>query len=140
MNFGDGTEKVGRDQFHAAAQRRRRAALVAGLAACGGDDEDTAGTTTGAGAALASTLRFSNWQLYIDVDDEDENLRPTLAAFTAETGVKVDYVEDINDNSTFYAKIAPQLEAGQASGRDLVVLTDWMAARMIREGLVQPMD
>ncbi len=85
-------------------------------------------------------LNFSNWQLYIDVDDEDENLRPTLAAFTAQTGVKVDYVEDINDNSTFYAKIAPQLEAGQASGRDLFALTDWMAARMIREGLVQPMD
>ncbi|HYN75378.1 MAG TPA: hypothetical protein VEV13_04200, partial [Candidatus Limnocylindria bacterium] len=54
-------------------------------------------------------LNFSNWQLYIDVDEEDPNKRPTLDEFTAESGVKVNYTEDINDNASFYAKVSPQL-------------------------------
>lgn len=85
-------------------------------------------------------MTFSNWQSYIDVDDDDPNLRPTLVAFEAKTGVKVKYVEDINGNSEFYAKVGPQLGNGQPCGRDLFALTDWMAARMINEGLVQKMD
>ncbi len=86
------------------------------------------------------TLNISNWQLYIDVDDKDKNLRPTLDGYEKQTGVKVTYQEDINDNSSFYAKIAPQLRNGSDCGRDLFMLTDWMAARMIREGLLQTYD
>ena len=83
---------------------------------------------------------FSNWQLYIDVDEKDANKRPTLDEFTKQTGVKVSYVEDINDNDSFYAKIAPALRAGQDTGKDLFALTDWMAARLIRQGYVQKVD
>ncbi len=61
-------------------------------------------------------MNFSNWQLYIDVDDNDPNLRPTLDGFKEKTGVKVNYTEDINDNSSFFAKIAPQLASGQDVG------------------------
>jgi spermidine/putrescine transport system substrate-binding protein len=122
-------------------------AAVAGaglLSACGTQGTNTAGSNGGDETTDMSDtekiINFSNWQLYIDVDEDDPDKRPTLDAFTAKTGIKVNYTEDINDNQSFYAKIAPQLEKGQDSGRDIVVLTDWMASRMIREGLVQDID
>ena len=94
------------------------------LAACGGDDEQAAGTTTGAGAALASTLRFSNWQLYIDRDPKNKKKSPSLEQFTAKTGVKVDYVEDVNDNATYFGKIQGPLSQGRGIDRDIIVMTD----------------
>ncbi|WP_121749430.1 spermidine/putrescine ABC transporter substrate-binding protein [Streptomyces sp. E2N166] len=84
-------------------------------------------------------VSFSNWTEYMDVDDSGKR-HPTLDAFTKRTGVKVKYTEDINDNSEFFGKIQPQLAAGQETGRDIVVLTDWLAARLIRLGWVQKLD
>ncbi|MBZ6252491.1 spermidine/putrescine ABC transporter substrate-binding protein [Streptomyces olivaceus] len=84
-------------------------------------------------------VRFSNWTEYMDVDDSGRR-HPTLEAFTERTGVEVTYTEDINDNSEFFGKIQPQLAAGQETGRDIVVLTDWLAARLIRLGWVQKLD
>ncbi len=124
-------------------------AAVAGsslLAACG-----TKGTAASNGSPTAAptapdksdtdkTLNFSNWQLYIDVDDKNPNKRPTLDEFKAKTGVTVAYTEDINDNDSFYAKMLPSLRAGQDTGKDLFALTDWMAARLIRQGYVQKID
>jgi spermidine/putrescine transport system substrate-binding protein len=71
---------------------------------------------------------------------EDEKSRPTLEAFTKRTGIKVKYTEDINDNVEFFGKIRPQLAAGQDTGRDLIVVTDWLAGRMIRLGWAQKLD
>ncbi len=114
------------------------------LAACG-----TAGTSNASASAKPSapdksdtdkTLNFSNWQLYIDVDAKNQNVHPTLDQFKAKTGVTVAYTEDINDNDSFYAKIAPALRAGQDTGRDLMALTDWMAARLVRQGYVEKVD
>ena len=85
-------------------------------------------------------LNFANWPLYIDVDDKDKKKRPTLDRFQRESGIKVKYVEDINDNNEFYGKIKPQLAAGQDTGRDLICVTDWMAGRVIRQGWAQPLD
>ncbi|HSK27510.1 MAG TPA: spermidine/putrescine ABC transporter substrate-binding protein [Jiangellales bacterium] len=113
------------------------------LSACG---STPGGAGTGDGGEVEDrsdedqSLNFSNWQLYIDVDEEDTNLRPTLAAFEEETGVTVNYTEDINDNDSFYARISPQLRSGQDTGRDLMVLTDWMASRLIRQEYVQEID
>ena len=131
---------------------RRRLLQAAGLggvamaaAACGaGGDE---GGTASSGAAAAAedmsdkdkTINWSNWPLYIDVN-EDTGERPTLEAFKAETGIAVTYTEDVNDNNEFYAKVRTQLEQGQDIGRDLVVLTDWMAALWIENGFAQKLD
>ncbi|MGV9289953.1 polyamine ABC transporter substrate-binding protein [Streptomyces sp. NPDC003719] len=82
---------------------------------------------------------FSNWTEYMDVDESGRR-HPTLQAFTKRTGIQVTYTEDINDNSEFFGKIQPQLAAGQESGRDIIVLTDWLAARLIRLGWVQKLD
>ncbi|MEU6504368.1 spermidine/putrescine ABC transporter substrate-binding protein [Streptomyces californicus] len=86
------------------------------------------------------TLHFANWPLYIDTDDDDESKRPTLDAFSRRTGISVTYTEEINDNDEFFGKISPALMNRQQTGRDLIVISDWMAARFVRLGWVQEMD
>ncbi|MGW4163677.1 ABC transporter substrate-binding protein [Streptomyces sp. NPDC004788] len=85
-------------------------------------------------------LTFANWPLYIDTDDKDTSKRPTLDGFTKRTGISVRYTEEINDNDEFFGKISPSLMNHQRTGRDLVVISDWMAARFVRLGWVQEMD
>ncbi|MFJ2605873.1 spermidine/putrescine ABC transporter substrate-binding protein [Streptomyces sp. NPDC087425] len=97
------------------------------------------GTSAEDHSATEKTVAFSNWTEYIDVDDSGKH-HPTLDAFRRRTGITVDYTEDINDNNEFFGKIKPQLAAGQSTGRDLIVLTDWLAARLIRLGWVQKLD
>ena len=117
------------------------AVATAGLTACGipaaGRKGDTVSSTDH--SAQEKVIDFSNWTEYIDVSDDGKH-RPTLDAFTRQTGIKVKYTEDINDNVEFFGKIKPQLSAGQDTGRDLMVLTDWLCARMIRLGWVQQLD
>ncbi|MFC4507513.1 MULTISPECIES: ABC transporter substrate-binding protein [Streptomyces] len=111
------------------------------LSACGipAAGQAKGGTSAEDHSAKEKTVDFSNWTEYMDVDDSGKR-HPTLDAFTKRTGIKVKYTEDINDNSEFFAKIKPQLAAGQDTGRDIIVLTDWMAARLIRLGWVQKLD
>jgi len=119
------------------------AAVAAGLAACGtaGTNQKVAPKDQAAKdlSATEKNVNWSNWPEYIDVDD-DTKKRPTLDAFTAKTGIKVNYVEDYNDNDEFFAKVKPQLSANKDTGRDVWCSTDWMAARLIRLGWVQKLD
>jgi spermidine/putrescine transport system substrate-binding protein len=116
------------------------------LAACGGESgiegqatstSEEAGTTVS--KELADQLVFANWPFYIDIN-EDTNKRPTLEQFKRDTGVKVRYIEEVNDNEEWFGKYQAQLKAGDDIGRDIVVLSDWMAARMLRLGYVQKKD
>ncbi|WP_244162154.1 polyamine ABC transporter substrate-binding protein [Micromonospora eburnea] len=54
--------------------------------------------------------------------------------------MQVTYTEDVNDNNEFFGKVQNQLAGCQSTGRDLMVLTDWMASRMIRLGWLQKLD
>ncbi|MET7681603.1 spermidine/putrescine ABC transporter substrate-binding protein [Streptomyces sp. NPDC005423] len=98
---------------------------------------DRAGVDRSAGD---KRLTWANWPLYIDTDDEDATERPTLAAFEKRTGISVGYSEEINDNDEFFGKISPSLMNHQRTGRDLIVVSDWMCARFVRLGWVQRMD
>ncbi|MFI5534244.1 spermidine/putrescine ABC transporter substrate-binding protein [Kitasatospora sp. NPDC051853] len=80
-------------------------------------------------------LQFSNWTQYIDTDDKGG--RPTLDAFAKDAGIEVTYTEDINDNDEFFGKISPVLAQGGDPGRDLMVVSDWMAGRYVSLGWVQ---
>ena len=77
-------------------------------------------------------MRWANWPLYID--------KKSLRTFDRRYGTKVDYVEEINDNFEFFGKVRQQLAQGQNIGRDIVTLTDYMAARWVRDGYVEPID
>ena len=89
-------------------------------------------------------LHFSNWPLYIDVKKVTQNGKkvttPHARRLREADRHQVDYTEDINDNNEFFGKVQNQLAACQPTGRDIIVLTDWMAARMIRLGWVQKLD
>ncbi|WP_405794242.1 PotD/PotF family extracellular solute-binding protein [Streptomyces sp. NBC_01506] len=114
---------------------------AAGLAACGippakGESGGPASTDH---SAKEKRVVFSNWTEYMDVS-ENEKSYPTLEAFAKRTGIQVKYTADINDNVEFFGKIQPQLAAGQDTGRDLICVTDWLAARIIRLGWAQKLD
>jgi spermidine/putrescine transport system substrate-binding protein len=121
----------------------RRAGFAAALvsvpglaAACGGSKSSSSGKRE-----LAKTLRFSNWPLYIDVNEKTKR-RPTLDAFTKKFGVKVAYTEDINSNSEYFGKIQGPLSRGQSIDRDLAVLTDneRFLSLMIDKGWTEKLD
>jgi spermidine/putrescine transport system substrate-binding protein len=122
--------------------------LGALLSACG-----TSGTPSSAGGSSTSAkpqaatdrsdtdkrVDWANWTLYLDYDDKTKKY-PTLEAFQKQTGIKATYSEDIEDNDSYYGKVSGQLKNGQDIGKDIVVFTDWMAARVIRQGYVQKLD
>ncbi len=84
------------------------------------------------------TLTWSNWPAYIDQDDSGNY--PTLVRFHDETGIKVTYKVDIDDNNTYYGTIKDQLALGKDTGADTFCLTEWMVGRLIRFGYVQELD
>src|SRR5215210_2027330 len=90
------------------------------LAACGGSSSKPSSSND---KTLAKTLRFSNWTLYIDVDEKTKK-HPTLDMFRKKTGTSVRYIEDINDNASYFGKIQGPLSRGQSIDRDIIVLTD----------------
>jgi spermidine/putrescine transport system substrate-binding protein len=114
---------------------------IGALSACGipAAGKTQGGTSAEDHSAQEKKVNFSNWTEYIDVDDKGKH-HPTLDTFRRRTGITVNYTEDINDNNEFFGKIKPQLAAGQDTGRDIIVLTDWLAARLIRLGWVQKLD
>ncbi|GAA2379010.1 ABC transporter substrate-binding protein [Catellatospora methionotrophica] len=117
------------------------------LAACSpkGLEPQTGASTRAActAADLSASERavsFGNWVQYLDVDDSDATRHPTLAAFKARTGIDVSYTEDINDNNEYYGKIRAQLAACQPVDRDIVVFSDWMVNKFLRNGFAQELD
>ena len=90
-------------------------------------------------AAQEDSLEFANWPLYIDIDEET-GAYPTLEKFGAETGIDVNYTEAINDNEEFFGLIQPDLAAGNPTGYDLIVPTNYLVERMIRLGYLEELD
>lgn len=112
-------------------------ALALGLAACGGttgggNDEEV---SVAKGGPVKGQLTISNWPGYIDPGKDG-----TVAQFEDKTGVKVDYIEDVNDNNTFFGKMQPLLEKGESGGRSIMVVTDWMAKQMWDLGYLEEID
>jgi spermidine/putrescine transport system substrate-binding protein len=119
--------------------------LTALLAACGiegeaddpepgggGEEENTLTTNE-----VQGQLDFANWPLYID---RKKGRRPTIDDFTEATDIQVDYKEVIEDNESFFGTIREPLSSGQGSGWDLIVVTDWLIAKMARLGYLEELD
>jgi spermidine/putrescine transport system substrate-binding protein len=113
------------------------ALLALGLGACGGTTGggDNSDVSTAEGGPVKGQLTISNWPGYIDPGPKG-----TVAEFEKESGVGVDYIEDVNDNDTFFGKLQPQLEQGESGGRSIFVVTDWMAKQMYDLGYLQEID
>jgi spermidine/putrescine transport system substrate-binding protein len=115
--------------------------IGAALGACG-----TASESASAGPSPATdrsdsenVVNWANWTLYLDYNDQSKQY-PSLVDFEEQTGIKATYAEDIEDNDTYYGKIQGQLKNGQDIGKDIVVFTDWMAGRVIRQGYAQKLN
>ena len=109
------------------------------LAACGTSSQvQTSESCTSKDLSSSQKkLVFSNWPEYIDRKGKH---MPTLEGFESRTGIDVTYNTDINDNNEFFGKIKDQLGGCEPIGRDIITLTDWMAARLISLGWVQELD
>lgn len=117
------------------------AALILGpsvLASCSTDKTSTSGQTAAPsapaddGSPASGTLRVSNWPLYM--------ADGFVAAFQTASGLMVDYKEDFNDNEEWFAKNKEPLSRKQDIGADLVVPTQFMAARLAGLGWLNPIS
>ena len=116
------------------------AALILGpsvLAACSSDNKasgpsDAPLAPSDEGGPASGKLRVSNWPLYM--------ADGFVAAFQTATGLTVDYREDFNDNEEWFAKNKEPLSRKQDIGADLVVPTQFMAARLIGLGWLNPIS
>jgi spermidine/putrescine transport system substrate-binding protein len=135
------------------------AGVGAFLAACGGKGPATASPAAPAsapgpgseapasGAASAATsagtiggtLNFANWIGYIDISDDGSSY-PTLDQFTKETGIAVNYDESIANNEEFFTTLQGPLSQNQPPAWDIIVVTDWLVARLVRLGWLEPIN
>ena len=80
-------------------------------------------------------LTISNWPGYIDPGKDG-----TVAEFEERTGVRSTTSRTSTSNVTFFGKLQPQLDQGESGGRDMFVVTDWMAKRMYDLGYLQELN
>ena len=78
------------------------------------------------------TINVYNWGQYIS--DGSDDCIDVNAAFTEETGIKVNYMT-YDSNETMYTK----LKTG-GSAYDVIIPSDYMVARLIREGMLAEID
>lgn len=110
------------------------------LVACGGDSGIGSGSSnedaeTAQGGEATGDLTISNWPYYIDPGPDG-----TVAEFQQETGINTTHNEDVNGNDEFFGAMQPLLADGDSGGRDIMVVTDWMAERMWNLGYLQRLD
>ncbi|MFZ0322993.1 MAG: spermidine/putrescine ABC transporter substrate-binding protein [Actinomycetes bacterium] len=118
------------------------AAAAAGLlSACGAGSSSSPSAGGSATPTATDKLVISNWPAYIDrATVNGVKVSPTLEAYQKQTGVAVTYNQDVNDNEEFFAKVRNALAAGEPTGRDMFMLTDWMAAKLIRLKWLETID
>ena len=106
------------------------------LAACGSDlgggGREGDVTTAEATGEASGDLTISQWPFYID--------KKTVPDFQKQSGVSVNYIEDVNDNNEIFAKLRPDLQSGESADRSIIVVTDWMAKKMYDLGYLQNID
>ena len=110
------------------------------LAACG-----TAGTKQGADECVSKDLSatekqlvVSNWPDYMD--EEAKGYTTPSPVSRRRPASRSTTRIDVNDNDEFFAKVKNQLGSCTTTKRDMFMLTDWMAARMIQAGWIQKLD
>jgi spermidine/putrescine transport system substrate-binding protein len=117
------------------------------LAACGGIKAQGTTTNTSTDAITkywdkqkpTGQLVWANWPLYLDTQGKSDH--PTLDAFQKESGINVKYVEAVQDNGPFFAKVQPTLSSGQYAGFDVAVITSGIYLAKFKDlGFLVPLD
>jgi spermidine/putrescine transport system substrate-binding protein len=94
------------------------------LAACGGGSSKSAASSS----KVNKVMNFANWPYYIDTPATLKaagiHKPTTLKEFEKQTGIKVNYYEEVNSNPEYFAKVQGRLSKGEGIDRDILVSTD----------------
>jgi spermidine/putrescine transport system substrate-binding protein len=110
------------------------AGTIAFLAACGVQGQRREQQQLEPLPPKAGELVMANWPLYID---KKGGTSPTVTSFEEEQDVAMQYKVVINDNEEFFSTIREPLAQGDSTGWDIIVVTDWMIAKMNRLGYLE---
>ncbi len=153
--FVQGSALVGFSAFLAACTGTKASAAPSASTVAGGGASGAPSGAPSASPSAAPTpkvvtgpLKFANWPAYIDQTTEADATTGALPAGSSKTledfqkkySVKVDYEEKIGDNQTFFETIRPAFAANLPTGWDLMVLTDFMAAKIISREWAERLD
>jgi spermidine/putrescine transport system substrate-binding protein len=157
--FVQGTALAGFAAFLAACTGTKASTAPSATAAPSASEEAAASVGPSAAPTVAPTftptpqkitgpLKFANWPAYIDqatAADATSGILPagsskTLENFKKKYSIGVDYVEKIDDNQSFFETIRPALAGNLPTGWDLIVMTDWMAAKIITKDWAERLD
>jgi spermidine/putrescine transport system substrate-binding protein len=84
-------------------------------------------------------LVWANWPLYLDTQGKSDH--PSLDQFQKQTGINVKYVEAVQDNGPFFAKVQPSLSSGQYCGFDMAVISSGIYFNKFKDlGFLVPLD
>jgi len=152
-HFIHGTAAAGVAVFLAACSGGASATSTPGASAAASAAAASAGASPSPSPAPATPkvasgpLKWANWPAYIDLTGQAAanqkyaaGSSPTIVDFEKQYNVKVDYEEKIEENNSFFATIQPQLVTGLPTGWDLIVMTDWMAGRLISLNWLEKID
>jgi spermidine/putrescine transport system substrate-binding protein len=159
--FVQGTALAGFAAFLAACTGTKASTAPSATAAASASEAAAASTGPSAAPTAAPTftptpqkitgpLKFANWPAYIDQvtnkpADATTGVLPagsskTIEDFKKKYSVDIDYVEKIDDNQSFFETIRPALAGNLPTGWDLIVMTDWMAAKIITKEWAERLD
>lgn len=142
--FLQGAVLAGAAAFLAACTPPRTSSLPPTAAATARASAGTQTPTPSVGSPVSpappsGALRFANRAAYIDIDQSGDS--PTLVEFEAAHGLGVEYADGaIEDEESFLTAIRPVLADGVPTGWDLIVVSDWLAARLIDAGWAEALD
>ncbi len=86
-----------------------------------------------------SSLVWANWPLYLDQKGKSDH--PSLDQFRKQSGIDVKYVEAVQDNGPFFAKVQPTLSSGQYCGFDVAVISNGIYFNKFKDlGFIVPLD
>jgi spermidine/putrescine transport system substrate-binding protein len=78
------------------------------------------------------TLKISNWPLYV--------AESIIIGFEKTTAINIKNQEEVSSNEEFFDRIEANFLNGNSGQRSIIVLTDWMADKFNRLGMVQDLN
>ena len=148
--FLQGASLVGVAAFLAACTGTKSSAAPGGAASPSAEASGEASPSASgppASQAITGPLLFANWPAYIDLagtageaGEYSPGSSPTLEQFKTKYGVDVDYQEKIDANQSFIETIKPAFVGGLPTGWDLIVVTDFMASKVVTSGWAEKID
>ncbi|MDI2099281.1 ABC transporter substrate-binding protein [Ruicaihuangia caeni] len=114
------------------------AAVAGGSLLLAGCTTKPTGVAPSNGSSSSDQIIWSNWPL--SVDTEDDGTIPSLVEFEERTGIRVEYLAEINSNDEWFAKVQPLMQGGQGIPASVISPTDWMGGRFISLDWAQKLD